>query len=70
MMALGKLLGTLDPEPISKLSKEMATAMEQHRREKEPPSLWQLFKRMRGSEARRGLSFATAILAALGRATN
>jgi uncharacterized protein YjgD (DUF1641 family) len=69
LIALGKLLGTLDPEPISKLSKEMVQAVEAHRAEPAPPSLWQLWKRMRTPESRRGLSLATTLLGALGRAT-
>jgi len=69
LIALGKLLGTLDPEPISKFSKEMAEAANSHRAETQPPSMRQLWKRMRSPESRRGLSFLTAMLAALGRAT-
>jgi uncharacterized protein YjgD (DUF1641 family) len=69
LLALGKILGTLEPEPLSQLSKEMAEAIATHKREKEPPSLWQLFKRGTSADARRGLSFATLILAALGRST-
>jgi uncharacterized protein YjgD (DUF1641 family) len=69
LIALGKVLGSLDPEPISRLSKEMSTAMQNHRKEEKPPTLWQLFKRVRQPEARRGLSFLTSILAALGRGT-
>jgi uncharacterized protein YjgD (DUF1641 family) len=69
LMALGKILGSLDPEPISKLSKEMASAMESHRAERETPSLWQIFRRIREPESRRSLSLLTSVLAALGRAT-
>jgi uncharacterized protein YjgD (DUF1641 family) len=68
LIALGKILGALDPEPISKLSKEMYSAMESHRNEEKPPTLWQLFKRLRQPEARRGLSFLTSVVAGLGRA--
>jgi uncharacterized protein YjgD (DUF1641 family) len=69
LMALGKILGSLDPEPLSKLSKEMASAMESHRTERETPSLWQIFRRIREPESRRSLSLLTSVLAALGRAT-
>jgi uncharacterized protein YjgD (DUF1641 family) len=69
LLALGKILGTLDPEPLSKISKAMFEAAETHRSEAEPPTLWQLFKRIRTPEARRGLSFATRMLGALGSAT-
>jgi uncharacterized protein YjgD (DUF1641 family) len=67
LMVLGKILGTLDPEPLSQLSKEMAAAIESHKREQEPPSLWELFKRATSPDARRGLSFMTLMLSALGR---
>lgn len=69
LIALGKMLGALDPEPISKLSKQMVQAMESHRAEAASPSLWELWKRLRSPEARRGLSFLTTMLGALGRAT-
>src|ERR1035438_7425229 len=68
LLALGKILGTLDPDPISNLSSEMASAMESQREENAPPTLWQLFKRLREPGTRRGLSFLTSVLAALGRA--
>ena len=69
LLILGKLLGTLDPELTSRLGSETNAALDSHRRETEPPSLWQLFQRMRQPEARRGLSLLTSVLAALGRAT-
>ncbi len=67
LMALGKMLGTLDPEPISQLSKEMAAAMAEHNGETKPPSLWQIFQRVRTPEARRGLGLMTRMLGVLGR---
>lgn len=69
LMALGKVLGTLDPEPLSQLSKEMVVAMDAHKGEEKPPSLWQLFRRVNQPEVRRGLSFLTLMLGAFGRAT-
>ena len=69
LLVLGKLLGTLEAEPLSLLSKEMAGAMQAHNAEPQPPSLWQLLKRVTTPEARRGLSFMTLMLGALGRAT-
>jgi uncharacterized protein YjgD (DUF1641 family) len=70
LLALGKILGTLQPEPLSRVSKAMFEAVEKHQAEKEPPSLWQLFKRMRTPEARRALSFVALMLSALGGATD
>lgn len=69
VIAVGKMVGSFDPEPISVFSKEAQAAVETHKRESKPPSLWQLFRRMSQPEARRGLSFLTSMLAALGRAT-
>jgi uncharacterized protein YjgD (DUF1641 family) len=69
LMVLGKLLGTLDPEPISQLSKEMAAAMAEHNGETKPPSLWQIVKNVRTPEARRGLALMTRMLGAIGRGT-
>ncbi len=63
-----KILGSIDPGTLSRLSKETFDAMETHRREERPPSLWQIFKRMREPETRRGLSFLTLMLGSLGRA--
>ncbi len=69
LIAVGKMVGSLDPEPISGLAREAYTAMETHKREKEAPSMWQLFRRMFQKDTRRGLAFVTGMLAALGRAT-
>ncbi len=68
VIAVGQMVGSFDPEPISNLAKEAYTAMETQRREIRPPSLWQLYRRMNQPDARRGLSFVTSMLGALGRA--
>jgi uncharacterized protein YjgD (DUF1641 family) len=68
IIAVGQMLGSFDPEPISAFAREAYTVAENERRESKPPSLWQLFKRVNHPDARRGLSFATSMLAALGRA--
>jgi uncharacterized protein YjgD (DUF1641 family) len=68
-IAVGKMLGSLDPEPISKLAAEAYAAMETHRQQKEPPSMWQLARRMFHRDTRRGLAFVTSMLGALGRAS-
>lgn len=68
LLALGKIVGTLDPDPIWRASLEMQKARETHREEKNPPSMWQLWRRMRDPDARRGLSLMTHLLAAIGRA--
>jgi uncharacterized protein YjgD (DUF1641 family) len=69
VLVLGKMLGSLDPEPLSQMSKEVAGAMQAHQAESEPPSLWELFKRVRTPEARRALGLMTSLLGALGRST-
>ena len=68
VIAVGQMVGSFDPEPISNLAREANAAMESQRRQSRPPSLWQLFKRMTHPDTRRGLSFVTSMLAALGRA--
>lgn len=69
ILALVKLLGTMDPEPLSRLSKEAYTALETHKPEEEPPTLWQLFKRLGHPDTRRGLSLLMAMLRGVGRAS-
>ncbi len=69
VIAVGKMVGSFDPQPISGLAREAYAAMESHKREKEAPSMWQLFRRMFHKDTRRGLAFVTSMLAALGRAT-
>lgn len=69
VIAVGKMVGSFDPEPISALSREAFNAMESHKAQREAPSMWQLAKKMFHEDTRRGLSFVTSMLAALGRAT-
>ncbi len=67
LLAAGKLLMAFDPETLDNLSKSVVTATGEHREEQRPPSLFQLFRRINNEESRRGLSFLTMLLAALGR---
>jgi len=67
-IALGKILGSLDPEILENVAKAMAEASEEHRNEERPPSLWKLIRRVNSEDSRRGLSFVTLMLAGLGRA--
>jgi uncharacterized protein YjgD (DUF1641 family) len=62
-----KILTELDPEVLDHVSKAMASATEEHKREQEPPSLFQLAKRANSEDGRRGLSFMTLILSSLGK---
>ena len=66
LLELSKILMALDPDAIEQVSKAMVTATGQHRQETAVPSLWQLFRRSTSSDARRGLSFLTTMLCALG----
>ena len=67
LLAAAKLLMAFDPDTLDNLSKCVVTATGQHREEQRAPSLFQLFKRVNHEESRRGLSFMTMLLAALGR---
>jgi uncharacterized protein YjgD (DUF1641 family) len=68
-IALARLLGSVDPEMLQRLARGMENAQKQHKEEDNPPSLWRLFRRSTSPNARRGLSFLTHLLIALGRAS-
>lgn len=68
-MAGARLLGSVDPDMLQRLAQAMEGAATEHKREEKPPSLWQLFRRATSADARRGLSYMTHVLTALGRAT-
>jgi uncharacterized protein YjgD (DUF1641 family) len=67
LLTAAKILTELDPEVVDQLSKAMATATQEHKREQKPPSLWQIAKRATSEDGRRGLSFMTLLLSGLGR---
>jgi uncharacterized protein YjgD (DUF1641 family) len=67
LMSLVKIAGALEPETLERLSKAMVAACQEHAHEEKPPSLWQLFRRSTDADSRRGLSFLTSLLSALGR---
>jgi uncharacterized protein YjgD (DUF1641 family) len=67
-IALARILGSLDPDMLQRLAQGFDKASKEHQEEKEPPSLWMLFRRSTSRDARRGLSFLTSLLVALGRA--
>ena len=69
LLALGKFLGTLNPEPMSRVAKEACTALETHQTEQQPPTLWQLFRRLGHPDTRRGLSLLIGIVTGIGRAS-
>ena len=82
-MALARILGTIDPDMLHRLSRAMDDSakakLEQEKQRAihggprpkssdEPPGLWWLFRRSTSKDARRGLAFMTELLVALGRA--
>ena len=70
LLAAGKILMAFDPETLDQVSKALITANGQHRAEKKAPSLWQLARRATSEESRRGLSFVTLLLGAIGKGLN
>jgi uncharacterized protein YjgD (DUF1641 family) len=67
LLTAAKILTELNPEVLDQLSKAVSTTTEEHKREQQPPSLWQLWKRTTSEDSRRGLSFVTLLLSNLGR---
>jgi uncharacterized protein YjgD (DUF1641 family) len=67
LLTAAKILTELDPEVLDQVSKVMASATEERKREQTPPSLFQLAKRATSEDSRRGLSFMTMVLAGLGK---
>ncbi len=67
LLTAAKMLTELDPEVLDRLMKVLAQANVEQRQEVAPPSLWQLFRRARSEDSRRGLSFMTLVLSGLGR---
>lgn len=67
LLAAGKVLMALDPETLDGISRSLVSATEQHKAEVKPPSLWQLGKRATSEDSRRGLSFMTLLLGAVGK---
>ena len=67
LLAAGKILMALDPETLDQVSKAMVTATGQPKAETKAPSLWQLAQRATSEDSRRGLSFMTLLLGAVGK---
>jgi uncharacterized protein YjgD (DUF1641 family) len=67
LLTAAKILTELDPAVLDQVSKAMASATEEHKREQMPPSLFQLAKRATSEDSRRGLSFMTLVLSSFGR---
>jgi uncharacterized protein YjgD (DUF1641 family) len=67
LLTAAKILTELDPEVLDHISKVMASATEEHKREQTPPSLFQIAKRANSEDGRRGLSFLTMLLSGFGK---
>jgi uncharacterized protein YjgD (DUF1641 family) len=67
LLTAAKILTELDPEVLDHVSRAMASATEEHKREQKPPSLFLLAKRANSEDSRRGLSFMTTLLSSFGR---
>src|SRR5271170_3850464 len=67
LLTAAKILTELDPEVLDQVSKAMANATEEHKREQQPPSLWQIANRATSEDGRRALSFLTLLLSGFGR---
>ena len=67
LLNAAKILTELDPETLENFTRAISTAAVQHQAEQKPPSLWQLAKRATSADSRRGLSFMTLVLGAIGK---
>ena len=67
LLTAAKILTELDPEVLDHVSKVMASATEEHKRDQTPLSLFQIAKRANSEDGRRGLSFLTMLLSGLGK---
>jgi uncharacterized protein YjgD (DUF1641 family) len=65
LLILGNLLGSIDPEVLHRIADGLPAAAEQV--PEEPPSLFQIFRRMRSRNVRRALGAATNVLENAGR---
>jgi uncharacterized protein YjgD (DUF1641 family) len=65
LLILGNLLGSIDPEMLHRMVGGLPAAAEQV--PEEPPSLFQIFRRLRSRNVRRALGAATNVLESAGR---
>ena len=67
LLAAGKILMALDPDTLSQVANSITSATGEHQAEQKVPSLWQLARRATSEDSRRGLSFMTLLLGAVGK---
>jgi len=68
-LAVGRILGSFDPDMLQRMAKAFEAEGDPPRVEKKPPSLWQLFRGATSEDGRRGIGFLTTMLAKVGAAT-
>lgn len=72
-MSLTRILAAFDPDTLQRMAQSVEGAapspLEPARHNPEPPTLWQLFGKLREPDTRRGLGFALEMLNAFGRST-
>ena len=66
LLVLGKLLGSIDPELLHKVTENLPTAVQQSA-SAEPPSLFSLLGRFRSKDSRRALAAGATLLEGVGR---
>lgn len=67
LLEAGKIFTMLDPETLEHVFGALTQAAAEHKAEAKPPSLWQLARRATSEDSRRGLSFMTLLLGAIGK---
>ena len=67
LLTAAKILASVDPEVLERLSSVVNEAAAEHKQETKPPSLFQLARRAMSEDSRRGISFATLVLSGLGK---
>jgi uncharacterized protein YjgD (DUF1641 family) len=66
LLLLGKLIGSIDPEMLHRVSATLQQAQAQSESD-EPPSTLTLLARFRSKESRRALAAAATVLESIGR---
>lgn len=66
LLALMKILGSLDPDALNCLSNAIDLANLKHSKEQKAPGIFTLIRRLNSEDSRRGLSFLTLMLGGLG----
>ncbi len=68
LLILTDILGTIDPNALHSIANSVTPAITSQDPRKEPPSLFQITKRLFSKDARRALALGVAVLEGMGRA--